>query len=834
MDLLGGLKIVEYCAAPAGAACARELARWGADVLSLEPPHGSPLRDAPPLLERDGQRRSMLHLSLSQGKTIEPFSPERLNAALDNADIFLTDAPLTEIQDAAEGRPRLIVVHCSPFGASGPYAHYRGGDLIVQSLSGFAATQGLPDRQPLAAPAAIIPRAAGVLAAAGAIAALLERSHSGRGQWIELAEIEAACTLTMAVRSEFAGQPILRAGGPEGWAEVLPTADGFVTLSAWSRDALRAAPAAFGVEPPPDELLDGPGAAVADKAAALDYFRPILAERSSEEVFNRLAELAVNLAWHRTAGDLLDDPHLNQLGFVRQIDAGELGALRAAGPPARIIDPGATGAAGAAQTDSAPHPDDFARRPRPNTSSGPLDGLRVVDFTHAWLGPYASALLADLGAEVIKIEGPRRPDLWRHETRWPMPAAAPDAHPLNIRANFHMANRNKRVVSLALDTEQGRQLALELLARADLALENFRPRVLENLRLTHDHMRAVNPRITLVSFSGFGAGGPYSNYRANGGSTEGNAGWDMLLGYPGQHPQLLGTMQADPICGAQMALVALAALHRRAQDHRGGLHIDGSMFEAAVGYIEEHALLASAGGQPVARNGNRRPDQAPHECFPCQGDDEWIAIAAPDDDAWSALLTVARKAANESAQSEAADKAAPPTAAGEAAQPEAADAGAPLAAAGEAAQSESEAASAGAQLDRPEWRTAAGRLADIDALEAAIAQWTRHWDAQTLQARLQRAGVPAGIVHSTLSVLADPHLAARGWWQYLEHPDYGVRRHGGPPWRFSRTPAQITRPAPRLGEHTEEILTNTLNHAKSQITKWQKANIIAPLTTTAD
>ena len=780
MDLLGGLKIVEYCAGPAGAACARELARWGANALSLEPPQGSPLRDAPPLIERDSQRHSMLHLSLSQGKTIEPFSAERLNAALDDADIFVTDAPLAEIEGAAEGRPRLIVVHCSPFGASGPYAHYRGGALIVQALSGFAATQGRPSRQPLAAPAAIIPRAAGVLAAVGAIAALLERAHSGRGQWIELAEIEAVCTLTMAVRSEFAGQAILRAGGPEGWAEVLPTADGFVTLSAWSRDALRAAPAAFGVEPPPDELLDGPGPAVADKAAALDYFRPILAERSSEEVFNRLAELAVNLAWHRSAGDLLDDPHLNELGFVREIDAGDLGKLRTAGPPARIIAPGAAGA------DSAPHAADFTRRPRPNptsASSGPLDGLRVVDFTHAWLGPYASALLADLGADVIKIEGPRRPDLWRHETRWPMPAAAPDAHPLNIRANFHMANRNKRVVSLALDTEQGRELALELIARADLALENFRPRVLENLRLTHAHMCAVNPRITLVSFSGFGAGGPYSNYRANGGSTEGNAGWDMLLGYPGEDPQLLGTMQADPICGAQMALVALATLHRRAQDGRGGLHIDGSMFEAAVGYIEEHALLASAGGQPVARNGNRHPDQAPHECFPCRGDDEWLAVAAPDDATWSALLEVAGE---------------------------------------------------DAQLDRPEWRSAAGRLTDVDALEAAIAEWTSNWDAQTLQSCLQRAGVPAGIVHSTLSVLADPHLAARGWWQYLEHPDYGVRRHGGPPWRFSRTPAAIARPAPRLGEHTVEILRDTLGHEESEIARWLNDGAIADLTATAE
>ena len=782
-DLLGELTIVEHCSRVAAAACAREFARWGAQVLALEPPHGSPLRRTPPFIERNGASHSMLWLSLTQGKTIEQLdhgldSP-RLLDALEHADLFITDAPLAALQAAglsaetiAERWPQLIVLHYSPFGVHGPYAHYRGDDLIIQALSGFAATQGLPDRPPLAAPAAIIPRTVGVLGAVGALAALLERRHSERGQWIELAEIEAAATLTMAVRSEFTARPILRCGGPEGWAEVLPTADGYVTLSAWSRDALRAAPVAFGVEPPPDQLLEGKGPATSDKAAALDYFRPILAQRSSEQVFNQLAELSVNLAWHRSAGQLLDDPHLHQLGFVREIDADNLGRLRTTGPPARIIE---------AAEDAAPT-DHFTQRPRPQTSSGPLDGLRVVDFTHAWLGPYATALLADLGAEVIKVEGPRRPDLWRHETRWPMSAAAPDAHPLNTRANFHMANRNKRNVSLALDTEQGRALALELIARADLVLENFRPRVLQNLRLTHADMRAVNPSIILVSCSGFGAGGPYSNYRANGGSTEGNAGWDMLLGYPGEAPQLLGTMQADPICGAQMAAVALAALHRRSE--RGGaLHLDGSMFEAAVGYIEEHALLASAGGEPVPRNGNRHPRQAPHECFPCQGDDEWIALTVPDDNAWSALLEIAGENAG---------------------------------------------------LDRPEWRSAAGRLADLDTLETAIGEWTRNWDAQTLQSRLQRAGVPAGIVHSTLSVLSDPHLAARNWWRYLEHPDYGVRRHGGFPWQFSRTPASVTRPAPRLGEHTAEILRDTLGHSESQLATWQKSGAIANLTAHAD
>ena len=279
----------------------------------------------------------------------------------------------------------------------------------------------------------------------------------------------------MHVRSEFTKRPIPRTGGPTGWAELLPTRDGYVTLSPWMRDALRAAPVAFGVEPAPDELTEGEGM-VAAKEPSLAYYKPILAERTSAEVFHGLAELSVNLAWVRSAGDLLDDPHLAELGFSRELETAELGTLRTTGPPARLSQ--AEHAAELVAAQGGEH-DGFERRQRPAQASGPLDGLRVVDFTHAWLGPYATALLADLGAEVIKVEGPRRPDLWRHETRWSMPIAAPDAHLLNIRANFHMANRNKRNVSLALDTDEGRALALELIARADLVLENFRPRVLE-------------------------------------------------------------------------------------------------------------------------------------------------------------------------------------------------------------------------------------------------------------------------------------------------------------------------------------------------------------------
>ena len=776
MELLAGLRVVEWSRSVEAAACAREFARWGADVLALEDTDGSPLRHHPPVIERDGEGHSLLWASLSDGKRPERIAGEHdLLQELGTADVFITDAPPGELGafDAAalETRwPRLVVVHHSPFGTSGPYADWQADDLVIQALAGFAYTNGDPDKQPLAAPGTIVPRTVGALAAVGAVAALLERMHSGRGQWIEVASMEAVSTLIMSLRSEFYGTPLPRGNGPPNWAEVLPTRDGWISLPAWNRAALAAAPVAFGLsDPAPAELAEGEGP-LAERQPSLDYFAPLLAERSSEEIFNGLEELDVNLGWHRTPEQLLEDRHLAELDYFQTLEHEQLGPLSAAGPPMRASRPDWDAEIDEAQS--------FARRERPGDAPGPLDGLRVVDFTHAWLGPYAATLLSDLGAEVIKIEGPKRPDLWRHEPSGPPPAAAPGAHPLNVRANFNMANRGKRNVSIALDAEAGRALALELVARADLVLENFRPRVLQNLRLTHDDLLAVNPRIALVSCSGFGADGPYSNYRANGGSTEANAGWNSLMGYPGSPPRLLGTMQADPIVGAQMALAALAAVHCRETEGGPGIRAEGSMFEAALSCLDEYLLLASAGGGTPPRDGNRRPDAAPRELFPCAGEDEWIAISVATDEQWAALL---------------------------------------------------EAAAAEPALREPAWREAAGRLADVDRLERALAGWTAGWDARTLQRRLQSAGVPAGAAHTTLSHLGDPHLAARGWWLPLEHADTGVRRYQGFAWRFSRTPAACERPAPRLGEHTREILAEALGHPDEQIDRWIAGGIAAGL-----
>ena len=496
-DLLRSVRVVEYSRDVPAAACALEFARWGAEVQTFESAN-TLLRDALPTIERDGRTISLLRESLHAGKVV---CDGDWRNELSEADVLITDASLSELDGVADEYPRLIVVHHSGFGTDGPYADYLADDLVIQALSGFAGTNGLPEREPLAAPAAIIPRTIGVLGAVAALAALLERWHSGQGEWIELSSHEACSTLIMSTRSEFSGEAMPRVGGVPGWAEVLDTKDGYITISSWSKEILRNIPIAFGCEPPPESLLETE-ARFAEQEPSQAYVHPIVESHDAETIWLKLSELGSVMAMHRTAEQLLRDPQLQQLSYFRSRNG-----LTGAGRAMRVAETPA----------DAERVDRFSERPRPGMSSGPLDGLRVVDFTHAWLGPYASALLNDLGAEVIKIEGPGRPDLWRYDAGGPMRAAAPNAHPLNVRANFNMANRGKRNVSIALDTDEGRQIALDLIARADVVLENFRPRVLRNLRLTHEDMRAVNPHIALVSFSGFGTGGPYDNFRANGG-----------------------------------------------------------------------------------------------------------------------------------------------------------------------------------------------------------------------------------------------------------------------------------------------------------------------------
>ena len=356
VTLKSGVSATEEVTAFSPAAyCGRQVAAWGAQVLAVERPEGSPLRRQPPTATAaGGEQLSALWLFIGEGKrafTVDVHTAqgrETLNRFLADADAFVTDWSPARLQQAGRDReslaarlPRLVVVAVSPFGGDGPYAGYQGTDLIVQALSGFMGVTGLPDREPLTTLANIIPYACGVSAFIGALAALWERRSGGRGQHVEVSCLEATASLVPFLRTQYSGRPTPRQGGSYSGTRLYPCRDGFIALSAHTERGWQSLLIAFGLEE-------------ADVPEPLRTVGPLTLPGQAARMSPAPAALET-----RT--------------------------------PAR--DPGAA----------------------PASAAPPLAGVRVVDLTQAWIGPYATMLLADLGADVVKIESHKRPDVWRDD-----------------------------------------------------------------------------------------------------------------------------------------------------------------------------------------------------------------------------------------------------------------------------------------------------------------------------------------------------------------------------------------------------------------------------------
>ena len=817
-EALPHLRVVELSDDLQAAYCARQFAAWGAGVVVVEPPGGHRLRRASPVAREGAERVSLLWEYVAAGKKslvadVEDSEHARMHLVrlLASADVFLTDWKPSRL--AACGldyarlqtpNPRLVGVHLSTFGTRGPYAAFEGTDLIAQAIGGFASFNGLPGREPLKAPANIGAFVSGASAFVGAMAALRERRLSGLGQLVEAASIEALASICPFLRTEYYGAPSTRTGTTATGVDTYRTADGWVYFSLVAERAWESFVAGTGIDgaATPEELRTQESR-IANVPRLKAFIAETVRDRKALDLFLTLNTLRITTGILFTPEELIDNPHLKERGHLQTLNHATLGPLVFAGPPARLS---ATPMAppwpapkvgnwrldvGRGRPTSNLQP--MSSKRQPPTSSPPLRGLRILDLTAAWIGTHATQLLGDLGADIIKVESPTRPDVWRGAEgrgRGRPPGARPEAHIWNVNGNFNSVNRNKRDLTLDLDTDKGKELFLRLAAKADLVTENYTPRVMSNFGLGYDDLRKVNEDLIMVSFSGFGATGPYADFRAIGASTEMHAGWDSMLGYPDHEmPLMLGAMFADAIAGLQMAATALVALEHRNQTGEGQ-NVEGAMFEAAVGYIGEELLRASAGAGTTERRANRHPDMAPHGSFPCAGEDSWLAIAVRDDADWQHLLEVAGSQ----------DR-----------SPVGAQRAAPL------QRAEPSTGYRALNLDRPEYATIAGRLANIDALERDMASWTRDQDAHDLMRRLQAAGVPAGVILDTSQALEDEHFKATGWFIPMTHPDMGTHRQCGFPWRFSRTPPSVRVPTPRLGEHTRAILTGELGLTPAEI-----------------
>ena len=780
--LLEGVRVLELADGVAAAYCARQFALWGADVVVLEPEGGSRLRRMGPHGGEGAARESLLWQFVAANKRAMWLSSacpdeEALLDLLRRADVLVTDwgdADLDRwgltLDDLRERLPGLVLVSVSPFGLDGPYAGLAGSELVVQALSGYAGLNGERGCAPLKAPGHILGYACGVSAFVAALAVLVSRLESGRGRFIEVSAFDVIAGILPLLPIEYGGAYPRREGGSTTGVRAHGCRDGWVTFMPPLEEQVGDYGAVLGVDekewPPVEDGEEPP----AWRRRLIPLLAGKVRDKWADEVFLGLLKRRIVCGKVLSPADLLVDEHLAARGFFRTLDHPRLGELPFAGPAATLgrtgpsqpaPAPGVGEQVDASQLDWQPFRTAMSE-PGPGEAL-PLQGVEIVDMTQAWIGPYAAMLLADLGADVIKVESHQRPDVWRRWLANPKPVGNVLGGHINTSPYYNSVNRNRRSLCLDLKTGEGRDLLRRLIADADVLMENFTPRVMERFGFDWPAVEKLNPGLVMTSWSGFGKTGPLSDYKANGTSIEALAGWDWLHRYPDGEPMVMGFYQADAITGLQMAATTLVALFHSRRTGEGQT-IDGSMVEAAAGYLGEVLLDAALGGEqtPV---GNGDLDHAPHGVYPCAGEDRWIALAVDSDEKWKRLVAL-------SGSGTLADRA----------------------------------------FDRHR-----DRIANTEKLDEALTVWTCSREAENLMEHLQAAGIAAAVVRSATEVMACPHLEERAWFRRIEHPDVGEKRYAGHSWRIDGLAERSDLPPPRLGEHSRELLAERLGLSNAEI-----------------
>ena len=390
----------------------------------------------------------------------------------------------------------------------------------------------------------------------------------------------------------------------------------------------------------------------------------------------------------------------------------------------------------------------------------PLEGVRVADFTWVWAGPFCTLQLAHLGAEVIRIESESRMCI----TRRIPPGADGEAGP-NRCGYFNQYNQGKNSICLNLKKSEGLEIAKKLVATSDIVSENFAAGVMDKMGLGYERLKAIKSDIIMIALSGYGATGPESPYVSYGPAQVPMSGLASMTGFPDSPPMSVGFSYGDPNGGLHGAFAVLAALMHRARAGEGQ-YIDLSQWETSVAILGEGTMAQQMHGSPPQRIGNRDLHMVPHGLFRCQGDDRWVSIVAADDNEWRKLC---------------------------------------------AAMGKSELA------NDARFFTLADRKQHEDALEAAVTAWTETLTDEAVTTMLQAAGVAAFPALTNKELAEDEHMRGRGFFAELAHPEVGVRQHAGVPWMFSDTPCAVRRPAPCLGQDTEDVLQRVLGYSADEV-----------------
>lgn len=693
-----------------------------------------------------------------QGAAVErwvPGEPAELRRRIGQTDVLIESAaPDPLVPCLPEPLPdALVAVRISPFGSSGPYRQLRSNAFTDQAPSGHLLLNGAPEREPIARPGLIVHHQAGLHAFIAALAALRVRARDGVGQRVEVSHLESLAAMHQHTTAMWThGHHVLQREGnrqPGYWhpAGIYPCRDGHVLLDlaiAEHRDRF------LSVANLPELLVDPRFADDLALGAHKDAFDaailPWLLARDAADIVTQLQQVALPVGRVRSYLDVLADPHLEARRFWR-----EQQGLRVPGSALRITTADARSASPSAGS-SRPQ-----RRAVAHPTSSPLEGIRVLDLSRVWAGPFAGRMLADLGADVVAVEAPnarggRQISAEQARRTHLFPDDEPGARPWNRLGSVNELQRNKRGITLDLKRSDARIVLSRLVAACDVVLSNWSPRVVPGMALDFEDLLDANPGVIHCAISGYGAWGPDAERVALGPLIEAASGPSHAMGYEGGEPCRAGVALADPITGLHAVAGILAALAEREADPEArGRFVDVSMLECMLAMCGDDIARAQRQDGPPARTGNRDPQRVPQGVYPVASHG-WIAISVEGEPAWRRLCELL-------------------------------------------------------ELDaRLTSLTREARWQRREEIDLAVAAATRSRECDALVAQLQDAGVLALGLSDARTLCGDPQLEARGFWAHTPHPEAGVHSMPGCPLRLSRTPVVYRRPAPRLGEHNREVL----------------------------
>lgn len=750
---LAGLRVVDATEGIAGGYATKLLADLGADVTKVERVGGDPLRwwsAASP--DEPLHETGALFAFLNEAKaTIAADDAGPVTELVRNADVIVTGQATDDL--LRERHPQTSVVTITAFGGDGPLAGMPADEFTLQAWCGLMSGCGTRDTPPLQMGVGHGQWATGAMAALAALAAYEHRVRTGAGADVEVSALEVmtVCLLNYpTLYRHFTGSVSVMSRGGD-WPQIVRCKNGWIGLCIFTPQQWDDFANMIGrPELAGDDRLNSMGGRGRNRELAQSVARPWLEEHTAEEIFELGGLFRVPVAYVGNGRDVFAMQHFRDRGVFVENAAGfsqprSPFLARVAAPMPTCVDEGRS-------------------TTRNDAGSGgggerPLDGVRVLDFTAFWAGPAATHLLATLGADVVKIESPTRPDGMRFATTRP----PTDPEWVEYSPTFHGTNPGKRSVAIDFSTPAGRELVLRLVEHADVVVENFTPRVMPNVGLDYDELVARRPGLVMLRMPAFGLDGPWRDHSGFAQTTEQVSGIAWLTGTPDIEPLVRSTV--DPIAGIHGALAVLAALAYRRHSNDAQL-IEMPMVEVALNVAAEPIVTWSAYGALLERQGNRGPNGVPQGAYTCRGDEQWVALSIRTNEQWRAL---------------------------------------------------------GAVLGDPAWAldsalaTRAGRRERHDDIDRELAAWFARRDRDEVVARLLAAGIHAAPVWDQNLQDELPQLAARGFTQFVEHPVAGRVGLPGTGLRSRQFDTHYRAPAPTVGQHTGKVLRDLLGLSDDEL-----------------